>query len=523
MLSDSWTDCVAHLVSCTQYPFRFGTVMSAMVEARVQALLQAPSSPPRRVPMLPTSGGAQLNVDWEPQKKRFALSLQSKRSHRAQLSATELHAAHRDLRKAQPSLDELFPAKLAPRTCSEAQPVCAELKRYLKAVLEGCGATLVAWVFFSAEDVPYAELDPAVDDLQRRILEDELRRGREEMARVLEAKETLGLDTAYTMEDEVVTNISLALGELFNFRMSTFAEMHDLATGGRSTQWRERADSAQQSVDELTIVYHAACLELLGGQRDRMKRDLRALEFSRWSESQQNRFLKLSAFVSQERLRWMIAVRTNKRREYDRLAAGSSPKKQDRSLIEAKKEIYEHLLKILQEEENLLKKQKAIMEKIATGNADPEDFGDATEDVEELELIYGKRNLLNMSEVAVRLSSIYQRRAILRNKVQTCQNILNKGGFRDSSVSFTGRLSGDSSGCMSLATPSEEALEAARRNTLAALREYHRGGHGSVSATPMLRLDTTSRGLTHMHNNNNNNNNNISDTCINQVKAASLS
>lgn len=54
-------------------------------------------------------------------------------------------------------------------------------------------------------------------------------------------------------------------------------------------------------------------------------------------------------------------------REYDRLAAGSSPKKQDRSLIEAKKEIYEHLLKILQEEENLLKKQKAIMEKIATG------------------------------------------------------------------------------------------------------------------------------------------------------------
>lgn len=111
--------------------------MSAMVEARVQALLQAPSSPPRRVPMLPTSGGAQLNVDWEPQKKRFALSLQSKRSHRAQLSATELHAAHRDLRKAQPSLDELFPAKLAPRTCSEAQPVCAELKRYLKAVLEG--------------------------------------------------------------------------------------------------------------------------------------------------------------------------------------------------------------------------------------------------------------------------------------------------------------------------------------------------------------------------------------------------
>lgn len=24
MLSDSWTDCVAHLVSCTQYPFRFG-------------------------------------------------------------------------------------------------------------------------------------------------------------------------------------------------------------------------------------------------------------------------------------------------------------------------------------------------------------------------------------------------------------------------------------------------------------------------------------------------------------------
>lgn len=55
------------------------------------------------------------------------------------------------------------------------------------------------------------------------------------------------------------------------------------------------------------------------------------------------------------------------RREYDRLAAGSSPKKQDRNLIEAKKDIYEHLLKILQEEENLLKKQKAIMEKIATG------------------------------------------------------------------------------------------------------------------------------------------------------------
>lgn len=68
---------------------------------------------------------------------------------------------------------------------------------------------------------------------------------------------------------QVVTNISLALGELFNFRMSTFAEMHDLATGGRSTQWRERADSAQQSVDELTIVYHAACLELLGGNKNR--------------------------------------------------------------------------------------------------------------------------------------------------------------------------------------------------------------------------------------------------------------
>ncbi|OQR70136.1 WASP homolog-associated protein with actin, partial [Tropilaelaps mercedesae] len=345
-----------------------------------------------------------------------------------------------------------------------------------------CGATLVAWVFFSAEDVPFAELDPAV-----------------------------------------ITNISLALGELFNFRMSTFADMHELAGRRRGAQWTDRADSAQQSVDELTIIYHAACLELVTGQRDRMKRDLRSLEFNRWTDAQQNRFLKLSAFVSQERLRWMIAVRTNKRREYDRMTAGSSPKKQDRNLIEAKKELYEHLLKILQEEENLLKKQKAIMEKIEAGKAEPSEFGDSIEDVEELELIYGRRTLLNMSEAAARLSSIYQRRAILRNRVQTCQTILNKGGLRDSSASFTGRLSGDSSGCMSLAISSEEALEISRRHTLAALREYHRGGHASAGPTPLLRLSTMTRDHNHIHSNNNNNNNNASDTRINQVKAASLS
>ncbi|OQR67514.1 WASP homolog-associated protein with actin, partial [Tropilaelaps mercedesae] len=116
---------------------RVGAVMSAMVEARVQPPLQASSSPSRRMtPIPPASDGEQLHVEWEPQKKRFALALQSRRAHRAQMSATELHAAHRDLRKAQPALDELFPAKLSPRTCSEAQPVCAELKRYLKAVLE---------------------------------------------------------------------------------------------------------------------------------------------------------------------------------------------------------------------------------------------------------------------------------------------------------------------------------------------------------------------------------------------------
>lgn len=79
------------------------------------------------------------------------------------------------------------------------------------------------------------------------------------------------------------------------------------------------------------------------------------------------------------------------------------------------------------------------------GEVDAEEFGDAVEDVEELEMIYGKRKCLTLLETGIRLSSIYQRRAILRNKVQACQNILNKGGLRDSSVSFTGRLSGDSS------------------------------------------------------------------------------
>lgn len=54
-------------------------------------------------------------------------------------------------------------------------------------------------------------------------------------------------------------------------------------------------------------------------------------------------------------------------REYDRLSQGNSPKKQDRSLTELKKDIYEHLLKILQEEEILLKKQKMILEKISSG------------------------------------------------------------------------------------------------------------------------------------------------------------
>ncbi|XP_018493622.2 uncharacterized protein LOC100907539 [Galendromus occidentalis] len=479
--------------------------MSTMVEPRVSPLLPTPS-PARRLPAIPVDH--QIFVEWEPQSKRFALALHARRKHIAHLTATEIHKAHGELRQVYPAIDEVFPTKLAPRTCSEATSVCANLKRYLKGVLDGCGATLLAWVFFMAEEVSHAEFDPEVDKFQRKILEVDLAKSRDELTRLLDSKAGLGLDTAYSMEDEIVTNISLALGELFNFRISTFAEMRDLCEKQRSSHWTDRAEQAQQAVDELTIIYHAACLDLVLGQRDRMKRDHGAgVDFARWTASHQARFLKLSVFVSQERLRWMMAVRTFKRREYDRLSQGNSPKKQDRSLTELKKDIYEHLLKILQEEEILLKKQKMILEKISSGEADAEEFGDAVEDVEELEMIYGKRKCLTLIEATVRLSSIYQRRAILRNKVQACQNILNKGGLRDSSVSFTGRLSGDSSGCVSLTTPSEEAMEFSRRRTVAFLQEHFRGLQ--PNNIPIARLN----GKT---------NTNISDTRIN-VKAMSLS
>ena len=108
--------------------------MSTMVEPRVSPLLPT-SSPARRLPAIPVDH--QIFVEWEPQSKRFALALHARRKHVAHLTATEIHKAHGELRQVYPAIDELFPTKLAPRTCSEATSVCANLKRYLKGVLDG--------------------------------------------------------------------------------------------------------------------------------------------------------------------------------------------------------------------------------------------------------------------------------------------------------------------------------------------------------------------------------------------------
>lgn len=132
--------------------------MSTMVEPRVTPLVPPqPSSPARRLPAIPVDH--QILVEWEPQTKRFALALNARKKHIAHLTATEIHKAHGELRQVHPAVDELFPTKLAPRTCSEATSVCANLKRYLKGVLEGEFPVLL---YFSAS--------PLISSVARRLL-----------------------------------------------------------------------------------------------------------------------------------------------------------------------------------------------------------------------------------------------------------------------------------------------------------------------------------------------------------------
>ncbi|XP_064474727.1 junction-mediating and -regulatory protein-like isoform X1 [Ornithodoros turicata] len=342
--------------------------------------------------------------------------------------------------------------------------VCEALEKYLQRALDVSGKKLLFAVLFGEEDY-LTDYEEDIQELRFRAVEQTLDRAKSELAGVQalrdRAETMLELSTVYALEDEVVTNVSLALAEVYNFQLGPFLELREVANErmkalrerasdetlgervrsaarAKANEWESQVQAASEAVNQLYQDYYRSTVDLVSGQRDRMLEDQRRFGRSTFELRAHSRLQKLEVFFSQERLKLLGAVRSTRELQLEKIvhahkelmSTSGKSKAQSDQLAELENEIgetqlsiYDIRLEALQEEEKLLQKQKEILDRAWQEEADEGIFYDAVEDVDQLEDDIDGESSANMSKadkLKMRLNRVYRRRAILRNKRKVC-------------------------------------------------------------------------------------------------------
>lgn len=342
--------------------------------------------------------------------------------------------------------------------------ICAALETYFQRALDVSGRRLLFSLLFGEEDY-LTDYEEDIQELRLRAVERTLARTENDLREVLvlrdRAETMLELSTVYAVEDEVVTNVSLALAELYNFQLGPFLELREAAAermqalnarasdqslGERvrgaaragAREWESRGQAASEAVQQLYQDYYRHTVALVSGQRDRMLEDQKQFGRSTFELRALSRLQRLEVFVCQERLKLLGAVRAMRELQLDKIVkvrketASSCGKGKpesdklselDNEVSETQLSIYDIRLEILQEEERLLQRQKEILDRAWQEEVDEGIFYDAVEDADQVEDDVEGESSVNLSKadkLKMRLSRIYRKRAVLRNKRKTC-------------------------------------------------------------------------------------------------------
>ncbi|XP_022250660.1 junction-mediating and -regulatory protein-like isoform X2 [Limulus polyphemus] len=339
-----------------------------------------------------------------------------------------------------------------------------EIEEYLYLALDVCGKKMLFSLLFEKED-PLIEYEEYVNEFQQRVYESMVNKAFLDLKELLELREKaeslIELATVYALEDEVVTNISIALAELYNFHLKPFLELQELSfyktTSAQfyledqyledSTKqqavrdleaWKNQYLSVTEAILHLYQEYYRKTVDIVSGQLNRIFEDEKKFEKSAFEIQALPRLHKLDVFVSKEKLKLISATKAT--REYhrdkieqqlDKIQSHENWKEEvfriEAAVYEAQLSVLDTRLDILQEQEQLFKKQLSILEKVWQDELDAGMFQDALEyfdqDVLE-EPVVGIRT--KTTKLKAKLNSVYRKRATIRNRKKACLAHLKK-------------------------------------------------------------------------------------------------
>lgn len=420
-----------------------------------------------------------FNVAWNAKEQKMAVSCQEHhrvakdnecRAWARLLTLSELLGVHQQLSLIYPQLSSYFPhACLSSRNLwgyltppSITDKDCQSVQDYFRAALDLCGQVLLLSVLFEMDEDRGDELYlEDLNELRTQGYEDNVSRSLQELESVLElrgkAENMLHLATVYALEDEVITNASIALAELYNFRLQPFLDLRELAynklqsarllldsedvghrikekTAQEYADWQQQYIKSIDDVREIYIDYYTRTTELVKGQRDRMLEDKKKFGRVTFEVLGQDRLNQLDIYFHEEKLKLLHARRLQKEHERDKTerqltSVSSSNSSGQVADIEAdvylkQLKIFDLRLEILQEDEAVLKKKVALLDKSKSDISDEGMFYDAVEcledDEDDDEVDPSKTSDPKVLALKEKLAGVYRKRAIVRNKRKAC-------------------------------------------------------------------------------------------------------
>ncbi|XP_076355534.1 junction-mediating and -regulatory protein-like [Tachypleus tridentatus] len=420
-------------------------------------------------------------AEWNEIEKKLAITCtegtrkasdQTCKSHACMLSIASLQNIHQQLSLVNTKLNDKFP-----KICNKSGflshlfgvkstkiPV-REIEAYLYTALDVCGKKMLFSLLFEEEEDPLMDYEENVNEFRLRAHESLVNKAFHDLKEILELRERaeslLELATVYTLEDEVVANISVALSELYNFQLKPFLELRELSTSKTTSaqlqledqdlgdkvkqqaakdleEWKNQYFSVTEAIQHLYQDYYRKTVDLLSGQRKRMLEDKNKFGKSTFEIQALPRLQKLDVSVSKERLKLLNAVKASHEYQRDKIQQQLEKLQFDKNwkeeafmiesaVYEAQISVFSSRLDILQEQECLFKKQLSIIQKATQDELDVGIFHDAVEyfdeDAEEEQVVQADPRI---AKLKAKLNSVYRKRATIRNHKKACISHLEK-------------------------------------------------------------------------------------------------
>ncbi|KFM69708.1 Junction-mediating and -regulatory protein, partial [Stegodyphus mimosarum] len=404
---------------------------------------------------------------WNNEETKIAITLHegtrkaSDQNHKNKvclLSLKELYHIHKQFCLINSQLEASYPKDLKPNyvpSRKKFEYVSSAVEYYLSAAIKAVGKKIVIpTIFGEDDDDPLSCYEENLNEFRLRTLQNNVEKAYKELEEILQLRERaeslLQLTTVYTLEDQVATNISDALAELYNFQLQPFLELREVSRNRIKQaqsklseeigpnikqkaekdyeEWNEQSLVATEALQQLYHEYYRRTLSLVQGQRDRMIEDKKKYGKVAFELHGMPRLLKLESLVWQEDLKLHNAIKATKEFQRDKIKSQLAYINDDSGAVYEIERIEEEItnaqigvldahLEVLDVEERLYKSQLAILNKEYKDSVEIGVFFDAVENPEDLPDTENSSPEQNpkISKLKEKLNRIYRKRANIRN------------------------------------------------------------------------------------------------------------